>query len=260
MGFRKETTIAAKAALAGGKFLLQRLGKVASIGTKDTRYQLVTEVDRNSEEIIKQTIGRSFPKDAFLGEESGATGKSERTWIIDPLDGTTNFVHSYPAFCASVAFYKGGKAVAGAVYSPLHKELFLAEAGSGAYVNGKPIRPSKNAQLADCILSSGFPLHNKRLTAYNLKCLQAVLTKVQGFRRAGAAALEMCWVACGRLDGHWELDLKPWDTAAGSLILKEAGGTITRMDGSAWDVRALDMCATNGKVHDELVGVLRSVK
>jgi myo-inositol-1(or 4)-monophosphatase len=218
---------------------------------------LVTAADRASEVLIRERVSKQFPSHDVLGEEQGLKDSgSEYRWYVDPLDGTTNFAHGFPVFAVSMAVEHRSASeetrIAGVVYDPTRDELFTAEKGRGAYLNGKPIRVSKIAQLKECLLATGFPSH-KRHKNPNIFFYHEITLKTHGVRRAGSAALDLCDVACGRFDGFWEFNLNPWDTAAGALIVEEAGGKVSRFDGSPFELNSRETLASNGLVHDALV-------
>jgi len=223
---------------------------------------LVTAADRASEAMIRERISRQFPSHDVLGEEQGLNDQgSDYRWYVDPLDGTTNFAHGYPVFCVSMALehrvaQSGSnvetKRVAGVVYDPTRDELFAAEQGRGAHLNGKPIHVSKAATLKECLLATGFPSH-KRHKNPNIHFYHQITLRTHGVRRAGSAALDLCNVACGRFDGFWEFNLNSWDTAAGVLIVEEAGGKVSRFDGSMFKIDSSETLASNGLVHEVLM-------
>ncbi|HZC22469.1 MAG TPA: inositol monophosphatase family protein [Candidatus Binatia bacterium] len=218
---------------------------------------LVTAADRASEALIRERIAKQFPSHDVLGEEQGLNDRgSEYRWYVDPLDGTTNFAHGYPVFVVSMALEhrseSGGKRVAGVVYDPTRDEMFSAALGRGSELNGKPIHVSKASQLKECLLATGFPSH-KRHKNPNIHFYHQITLRTHGVRRAGSAALDLCCVASGRFDGFWEFNLNPWDTAAGVLIVEEAGGRVTRFDGSAFLLDSRETLASNGIVHDALL-------
>jgi myo-inositol-1(or 4)-monophosphatase len=218
---------------------------------------LVTAADRASETLIRERIGQQFPAHDVLGEEQGLNDRGgEYRWYVDPLDGTTNFAHGYPVFCVSMALErrsgKSAKRIAGVVYDPSRDELFSAVEGKGAQLNGQPIRVSKVAQLKECLVATGFPSH-KRHKNPNIHFYHQITLRTHGVRRAGSAALDLCNVACGRFDGFWEFNLNPWDTAAGALIVEEAGGKMSRFDGSPFELDSRETLASNGLVHSALV-------
>jgi myo-inositol-1(or 4)-monophosphatase len=218
---------------------------------------LVTAADRASETLIRERIRTQFPSHDVLGEEQGLSDSgSDYRWYVDPLDGTTNFAHGYPVFCVSMALEhrSNGTAerIAAVVYDPTRDEIFTAEQGKGAQLNGKPIHVSKTAQLKECLVSTGFPSH-KRHKNPNIHFYHQITLRTHGVRRAGSAALDLCNVASGRFDGFWEFNLNPWDTAAGALILEEAGGKVTRFDGSPFLLDSRETLASNGLVHAALL-------
>jgi myo-inositol-1(or 4)-monophosphatase len=223
---------------------------------------LVTSVDRESERKIVEIIRRNFPDHSILAEEEtdhqGA--RNQYRWIIDPLDGTTNFVHSYPQFGISIALERDGEVILGLVYDPLRGECFRALQGEGATLNGHPIRVSTVAKLNDALLATGFPYDRRENADYYLTFFKAFLTRSQGIRRAGAAALDLCYLACGRIDGFWELKLRPWDLAAGTLIVAESGGRLTDFSGNEFSIRGSETLASNGVIHDEMLTVLKQIR
>jgi len=229
---------------------------------------LVTAADRASEKLIRERISDQFPTHDVLGEEQGLNDQgSDYRWYVDPLDGTTNFAHGYPVFCVSLALERRalehqaaedraagrpGNRIAGVVYDPTRDELFSAELGKGAKLNGETIHVSKAAQLKECLLATGFPSH-KRHKNPNIFFYHQITLRTHGVRRAGSAALDLCNVACGRFDGFWEFNLNPWDTAAGALIVEEAGGKVSRFDGSPFELNSRETLASNGLVHEALL-------
>lgn len=218
---------------------------------------LVTAADRASEALIRERIRAQFPGHDVLGEEQGLSDSgSEYRWYVDPLDGTTNFAHGYPVFCVSLGLEhrtaESARRIAAVIYDPTRDELFSAELGKGAKLNGEPIRVSKFSQLKECLVATGFPSH-KRHQNPNIYFYHQITLHTHGVRRAGSAALDLCCVACGRYDGFWEFNLNPWDTAAGVLIVEEAGGKVTRFDGSPFQIDSRETLASNGLVHDALL-------
>src|SRR5512138_2470464 len=213
---------------------------------------LVTEADRAAEKLITDRIRKEFPGHDLYGEEGTRTNTgSDYRWYIDPLDGTTNFAHGFPVFCVSVGLQFKGERVAGVLFDPTRDELFAAERGSGTYLNGTRVSVSKVNNLAECLTGTGFPSH-KRHKNPNIYFYHQITLRTHGVRRAGSAALDLANVACGRYDGFWEFNLNPWDTAAGVLIVQEAGGTVTRFDGSPWRIESDETLASNTLLHDEL--------
>lgn len=215
---------------------------------------LVTEADRQSEKLIVAKMKSLWPDHEIVGEEGTRqnTGKSDFRWYVDPLDGTTNFAHGYPVFCVSIGLEYKGALYAGVLYDPTRKELFAAEKGRGATLNQKPIRVSKTKTLSESILATGFPSH-KRHKNPNIHFYHQLTLRSHGVRRAGSAALDLANVAAGRYDGFWEFNLNPWDTAAGVVLLEEAGGTVTRFDGSPFQIDSREVLGSNGIVHPELL-------
>jgi myo-inositol-1(or 4)-monophosphatase len=239
-----------------GALLLQYFHEGLKIEYKGDA-DLVTAADRASEVLIRARISSQFPTHDVMGEEQGLNDRgAEYRWYVDPLDGTTNFAHGYPVFAVSMALeHRSGSAgtrIAGVVYDPTRDELFCAEQGKGALLDGKPIHVSKAAQLKESLLATGFPSH-KRHKNPNIHFYHQITLKTHGVRRAGSAALDLCNVACGRFDGFWEFNLNPWDTAAGALILEEAGGKVSRFDGSPFQLDSRETLGSNGLIHDALV-------
>jgi len=220
---------------------------------------LVTVADRKSEACILERIRRQFPTHDVLGEEGARIESgSDYKWYVDPLDGTTNFAHGYPVFCVSLAVEYRGQRVAGVIYDPTRDELFSAEKGSGAQLNGEPIHVSSTAKLVECLVATGFPSH-KRHKSPNIYFYHQLTLRTHGVRRAGSAALDLCNVAAGRFDGFWELNLNPWDTAAGVLIVEEAGGRVTDFSGGPFQIASRETLASNGLVHDALIGEFQQI-
>jgi myo-inositol-1(or 4)-monophosphatase len=240
-----------------GALLMQYFQKHIKIEYKGDA-DLVTAADRASEALIRERIQQQFPGHDVLGEEQGLNDQgSDYRWYVDPLDGTTNFAHGYPVFCVSMAVERraqGTKAqrVAGVVYDPTRDELFSAELGKGAHLDGSPIQVSSTAHLKECLVATGFPSH-KRHKNPNIHFYHQITLRTHGVRRAGSAALDLCNVACGRFDGFWEFNLNAWDTAAGALIVEEAGGKVSRFDGSEFEIDSRETLASNGFVHPALV-------
>jgi myo-inositol-1(or 4)-monophosphatase len=248
--------VAIRAARVAGRVHLSRLNRI-NITRKSNPLDLLTEADSESEAAVIDVIRHAFPDHAILGEEGGARGEeSEHRWIVDPLDGTTNFAHGYPQFCVSVAYEQRGKVKVGVVNDALKRELFSARRGKGAKLNGKPIRVSRTRSLAQSLLLTGFPYDRRERRRFYLCFWEHFMMHVQGVRRTGAAALDLAYVACGRNDGFWEFGLKAWDVAAGSLIVEEAGGRVTNMNGSPLDLDGAQILASNGRIHDEMLRVI----
>ncbi|MEW6721367.1 MAG: inositol monophosphatase family protein [Thermodesulfobacteriota bacterium] len=257
---RELLAFAEDVARGAGEILRRNFGRRQKIHFKG-EIDLVTEVDRESERYILGRIRERFPDHGILSEESPErTSPSPYRWIVDPLDGTTNYAHGYPCFCVSVGVEREGEMAAGAVYDPLLDEMYAATAGGGAFRNGERIAVSEISDLRKALLATGFA-YDVRLSAdNNFDYFRAFVFTGQAIRRDGSAALDLCYVASGRFDGFWELKLKPWDTAAGFLILREAGGIVTRLDGGAYDLHQPDILASNGRIHDRMIEVLRKAK
>jgi myo-inositol-1(or 4)-monophosphatase len=250
---------AMETARAAGHLLLEKYGRITVV-TKKGDYNLVTEADLASEALIIDRIKSHYPRHTILAEESGDTvvidGDSRWKWIIDPLDGTTNFAHSYPCFCVTLALEHDGELVIGVTYDPTRNELFTAEKGQGASLNFKPIRVSTTEKLSEALVVTGFPYDFKEKSDF-ARHLHSFLMASRGVRRDGSAAIDMAYIACGRFDGFWEEGLNPWDVAAGVLMIAEAGGRVTNYDGSPLSIYKPPICASNGVIHDEMLTVLQ---
>ena len=247
-------TCAIETAREAGSLLLHRVGLPLETREKGARGDLVTASDRASEALIVQRLRAAFPNAAILGEEGGASaGTSDERWIVDPLDGTTNYAHGYPLYCVSIAYEKAGEVTAAAIYAPHLGEMFAAGRGAGATLDGRPISVTDTATLADALVCTGFkPAEYERNGEYFARLSR----RAQGVRRDGSAALDLAFVAAGRFEAFWEFDLRPWDIAAGALIVREAGGTVTAIDGSEFAVAKGSTLATNGCVHAEMLAAL----
>jgi myo-inositol-1(or 4)-monophosphatase len=245
-------TPAAQIAREAGALLMDYFHRRVTIEYKGEA-DLVTIADRTSEALIRQRLHEVWPSHDILGEEGGLqdTGSDYR-WYVDPLDGTTNFAHSFPVFCVSMALEYKGQRIAGVIYDPTRDELFAAEQGSGAYLNGQPIHVSQTAKLAESLVATGFPSH-KRHKNPNIFFYHQITLRTHGVRRAGSAALDLCCVASGRFDGFWEFNLNPWDTAAGVLIVQEAGGKISNFHGGPFELNSRETLASNGLIHEALL-------
>jgi|ERR1043165_1090091 myo-inositol-1(or 4)-monophosphatase len=220
---------------------------------------LVTVADRKSETLIRERIRAQWPGHDILGEEEGLRDtKSDYRWYVDPLDGTTNFAHGFPVFCVSIALQHRGQMIAALCFDPTRDEMFTSERGKGAYLNHRPIRVSKITKLAESLVATGFPSH-KRHKNPNIYFYHQITLRTHGVRRAGSAALDLCSVACGRFDGFWEFNLNPWDTAAGVLILEEAGGQVTDFHGGPFQLNSRETLASNGLIHEALLNEFREI-
>jgi myo-inositol-1(or 4)-monophosphatase len=242
-----------------GTVVRANFGKVQRITKKD-EFNLVTEIDKASEAAALRVILKRFPDHSILAEESPAVEGSGCRWIIDPIDGTTNFAHGFPIVSVSIAFERDGRLEMGAVLDPTRNELFFGERGRGAFLNGKRIRVSKVKTLSDSLVVTGFPYDRKKNPEDYLNLLRAFLTKVQCIRRTGSAAMDLCYVAAGRFDGYYEMKLNPWDKAAGMLIAAEAGGKLTDFSGSPLTLSSIQNLATNGLIHAEMLAALAPFK
>ena len=220
---------------------------------------LVTEVDLEVERMFRAMIAERFPDHDVLAEELGGPLRGSRhRWVFDPLDGTTNFAHGVPIFCASLALEIDGRAEVAAVYDPNRKELFTAEAGVGSWLNGRRLKVSTNAAVLESMLVTGFPYNIHQKADEFVKVFAQVLKHARAIRRLGSAAIDICWVAAGRMDGFWEASLKAWDMRAAALILEEAGGKVSGMGGEEWDPYEGHILATNGLIHEEVLRILRA--
>ncbi|MFH1593131.1 MAG: inositol monophosphatase family protein [Candidatus Omnitrophota bacterium] len=256
MHINRYKKVAIDAALKAGAFINRHVGKIKEIRYKG-EINVVTDIDTGAEEIIVRTIGKVCPGHTFFAEEGKyGKGASDFTWIIDPLDGTTNFLHGFPFFCVSIALAYCGRIIMGVVYDPSKNELFHAARTQGAFLNRSAIAVSKASRIDRSLLATGFAYNVKRVRNNNIKNFVNFLKASQGIRRGGSAALDLCYVACGRFDGFWELFLNPWDTAAGALIVDEAGGKISKFDGSKYNVYDKNIIASNSLIHSKMVRIL----
>lgn len=253
--------IAVAAARAAGNFIMRHLDRADTLKvTRKSRNDFVSDVDRGAEAEIVHAIRRAHPDHAVLAEEGGADGKSDWLWIIDPLDGTTNFLHGLPHFAVSIALQHKDKLQLGVIYAPCTNDLYVATRGNGAVLNSRKIRVSKTASLDESLVGTGVPIRaGLNLDAY-LPQLRAIVEKTAGVRRAGAAALDLAYVACGRLDAFWELNLNPWDMAAGILLVQEAGGVVTELYGGEDPMKSGHILAASPKLHEQLVPLLRAAR
>jgi myo-inositol-1(or 4)-monophosphatase len=249
------------AAQAGGRLARQFFRRGPAIRKKGL-IDLVTEADVAVEHEIRARIARRFPSHTFLGEESTQDRPPSGgcRWIVDPIDGTTNFAHGVALFCVSVALEEDGVVVAGAVYDPVAEELFTAERGGGARLNGRPLAVSGVAELIDGLLVTGFPYTATAERAEQLALFGAFLERAQAVRRLGSAALDLCWVGAGRFDAFWEQNLQPWDVAAGALVVAEAGGRVTDYRGGTFSPFGREIVASNGGLHSQLIDVMTALR
>jgi myo-inositol-1(or 4)-monophosphatase len=250
---------AIEAVIKAGQIQTNFVDSGFTISKKGT-IDLVTEADVAVETMFRRLIGERFPDHTILAEEFGqdqSTRNATHCWVFDPIDGTNNYAHGLPIFCASLALEIDGRSEIGAIYDPMRKELFVAERGGGAFLNGRPIHVSDASTLVESMLVTGFPYDIHKRIPEIVGLFGDFVGKARAVRRLGSAALDICYVAAGRMDGFWEQDLKPWDIAAGAVILEEAGGTVTDFNGGPFSSRRPQLLATNGKIHDEMLQITR---
>jgi myo-inositol-1(or 4)-monophosphatase len=256
-------TTAVEIVTRAGEIQLERRESGFSI-SKKAENDLVTEVDLECEHMCRGVLAERFPDHDILAEELGAHSSSSHAsrwrWVFDPLDGTTNYAHGLPVFCSSLGLEIDGRTEVGAIYDPTRRELFTAERGKGAYLNGARLSVSDTDGLRDALLVTGFPYDLQRHAGDLVALFGAFLGRAQAVRRLGSAALDLCYVASGRFEGFWEQHLKPWDVCAGALIVEEAGGRITGTDGSPFDTAAAHLVASNGRIHDAMLTVIRECR
>jgi myo-inositol-1(or 4)-monophosphatase len=256
-----EGRVAIDAARAAGHLLRDHFQKPRHIAYKGGPTDLVTEMDARAEALIVDRLQRAFPDDAVLAEERGAAaGRSGRRWLIDPLDGTTNYAHGLPIFAVSIALEQEGRVAVGVAYDPSREELYMAERGAGATLNGAPLAVSATPTLDESLLVTGFPYDIREAPDTNLPEYAAFAVRSRAVRRLGSAVLDLAYVAAGRFDGYWELRLGPWDVAAGALLVQEASGRVTDLRGGPLDLDTPQVVASNGLIHAELLGVLAQVR
>ena len=251
--------IAKEAAFEAGEIQMANFGRPKEISHKQCEFDLVTNVDKMSEKKILEIIKSNFSDHAFLAEQGGVTGNnnSDYTWIIDPLDGTTNYAHNFPHFAVSIGLFYKNQPFLGVVYDVFKNEMFWAVKDSGAFLNDEPIRVSEINELKRSLLATGFPA-NKLAVEKNIEYFRSFLPRVQAIRRPGSAALDICYTACGRLDGFWEMALSPWDVAAGICIVQEAGGMVSNFYSDDFDINVKNIIASNGKIHQQIKDVIAS--
>lgn len=249
--------LAVDTALKAGRMLKERLGDAGRVEFKGA-VDIVTEMDKRAEELIVDAISRAFPKDSILTEEGSnvSVDGAKNKWIIDPLDGTTNYAHGFPVFSVSIALESSGEVVLGVVHNPMLDETFVAEKGSGAFLNDKKISVSTVASLGKSLLATGFPYDVRTTKLNNIDHFTNFALKAQAIRRAGSAALDLSYIAAGRFDGFWEMKLRAWDVAGAALMIKEAGGTVTDFTGNAFSIYSSECLASNGLIHASMVEVL----
>lgn len=253
----KTIQAAREAALKAGRMLRENIGKSSEISYKGT-VDLVTNFDTQAQRVIFDHLSSCFPDHDYLAEEGLNQNKgAEFRWIIDPLDGTTNYAHHFPVFTVSIALEREGEVVLGLIYDPMREEMFSAVKGEGAFLNGEEIRVSAVDDLNKSLLATGFPYDIRASKVNNITHFNNLLTRVQGIRRCGSAAMDLCYVASGRFDGFWELKLSPWDIAAGALIVQEAGGLISDFQNGEFTIYGAEILASNGLIHQQIVEVLQ---
>lgn len=269
VGSKSFAAVAINCAAKAGEWIKTKLGNYRKLDLKMSSNDLVTEVDKGSERLIRGLIATHFPTHSFLGEEGVEPGpeasakaledvrEAEYLWIVDPIDGTTNFVHGFPYFSVSIALARRGEVVLGVIYDPSKDELFIAEKGKGAYVHGRALAVSKENTLSASLVATGFPAELQTALPQNMKGLQHLVPRVRNIRSCGSAALHMAYVAAGRLSGFWEIGLNSWDLAAGALLIQESGGRVTDTEGNDYHLGVRNVVASNGLIHDEFVSELR---
>lgn len=269
VGSKSPLAVAINCGAKAGEWIKSRLGQVKDLNTKVSPQDLVTEVDKGAEQMIRKLILTHFPDHEILGEEGVAPGAAacaaaveeardaEYLWIIDPIDGTTNFVHGFPFFCVSIALAYKGEVIIGVIYDPMRDEMFVAEKGKGAYMHGNPTHVSAESTLDESVIAVGFNPDREVAGAINLKGISALAGQTRSLRAGGSAALHLAYVAAGRLSGYYEVNLNAWDTAAGVLLVTESGGIVTDTAGKPYDIGVRNLIASNGKIQDQLLEAIR---
>lgn len=270
VGSKSPTAVAINSASKAGEWIKSRLGMHQDLNTKVSPQDLVTDVDKGAEMMIRKLILTHFPDHDILGEEGVAPGaaasaaalsqasKSEYLWIVDPIDGTTNFVHGFPFFCVSIALAYRGEVIIGVIYDPMKDEMFVAEKGKGVYMHGNRVEVSKEPDLASSVIGVGFNPERSFGLPTNMKGIHALASETRSLRAGGSAALHLAYVALGRLSGYYEVGLNAWDVAAGALMVTESGGIVTDTVGKPYDISVRHIVATNGSIHNELLDVLKA--
>ncbi|RCX16230.1 myo-inositol-1(or 4)-monophosphatase [Fontibacillus phaseoli] len=268
VGSKSSMAVAINCAAKAGEWIKSRLGLVKDLATKYSPQDLVTDVDKGAETMIRKLILTHFPDHDILGEEGVAPGaaasaqavaeakKCEYLWIIDPVDGTTNFVHGFPFFCVSIALAYKGEVIIGVIYDPVRDEMFVAEKGKGAYMHGNPTRVSEEKLLAESVIAVGFNPDREVAAPINLKGITALSEQTRSLRAGGSAALHLAYVAAGRLSGYYEVNLNAWDTAAGALLVMESGGIVTDTAGDPYHIGVRNVIASNGKIQEQLLNAV----
>jgi myo-inositol-1(or 4)-monophosphatase len=272
VGSKSFTAVAINIASKAGEWVKSKIGTFSSLDYKSSHHDLVTEVDKGSETLIRNLLRTHFPTHSVLGEEGVEpgpeasknalieAGEAEYLWIVDPIDGTTNFVHGFPFYSVSIALAHRGEVIVGVVYDPSKDEMFVAEKGKGAYLRGKRMKVSKDNSLSQSLIATGFPADHVGALPVNMTGLHAIAPKVRNIRVSGSAALHLAYVAAGRLSGFWEIGLNSWDMAAGILLIQESGGQVSDTIGNAYSLSVRNVLATNGFVHKELQDELERAK
>ena len=272
IGGKSFTAVAINCASKAGEWIKTKLGNHTSLNLKYSAQDLVTEVDKGAEMMIRNLVLTHFPHHSFLGEEGVKPGpeasdralqsviEAEYLWVVDPVDGTTNFVHGFPFFSVSIALAHKGEVIVGVVYDPMRDELFVAEKGKGAYVRGRRTQVSEEQTLRESLLATGFPADTNYSLPINMRGLQALVPQVRNIRSSGSAALHMAYVAAGRLSGFWEYGLNSWDLAAGALLVSESGGRVTDVQGNPYHLGVRHVAASNGHIHEAFVDVLKKAE
>ena len=259
--FSNELHIAKETAKIAGKFLIDELVNVKNVNIEVKAVNdFVTKIDKQTEDLIIESLKKSFPDYGIMAEENYAdkTIPDNLYWVIDPLDGTTNYIHNFPSFCVSIGLCQNKEPLMGVIFDPTRNELFFAQKDKGAFLNDKPVNVSSTVNMEGSLIGTGFPFRNFPIIDNYLTCFAEILKKCQGIRRPGAAAIDLAYVACGRLDGFWEHGLQPWDCAAGAVIIKEAGGKVTDFKGGDDYIFSRTFIASNGIIHDEIQDIVSS--
>lgn len=262
MDFQNFADFAGEICYDAGSILLKGFRSGETEVSFKSRTDLVTNIDKESEEFLFNRIRSEYPEHSIIAEEgSRKDSQGEYLWYVDPLDATNNFAHGIPFFCISLGVFSRSenRMIAGVVYDPFHKEMFKGIRGSGAFLNGEVIHVSSTGDIGISILATGFPYDKANNEKNNLKEFNAFVPKVQGIRRLGSAALDLSYLACGRIDGYWEPELKPWDMAGGSIIVEEAGGIVTKYNNESFDPEFPQILASNGMIHNQMLEVLSSI-
>lgn len=255
---RPAINVAVRAARAAGNLIARNINRVEGLAVHEKeRMDFVSEVDRMAEQLIIRDLKRAYPGHAFIGEETGEQGRSRQTWVIDPLDGTHNFLRGFPHFCVSIAMLDAGDPIYGVIYDPLRDETFTASKGDGAFLNERRIRVTGRESVAGSLLCTGFPYRQRRHLDAQMDMTKALLASAEDVRRTGSAALDLAYIACGRIDGYYETGLKVWDMAAGCLLVREAGGRYCDMAGRDGIPESGNLVAGNHKVVSDLVNTIQ---